>query len=83
MDFINDKEYIDLKEKEFKDGGATIVNDKPNEYAGYVEDRGNTIVFIFNKDKDIVLESKLINPKPGEVKQVFEELGYSGVGDDA
>lgn len=83
VDFINDKEYIDLKEKEFKDGGATIVNDKPNEYAGYVKDRGNTIVFIFNKDKDIVLESKLINPKRGEVKQVFDELGYSGVSEDA
>ena len=83
VDFINDKEYIDLKEKEFKDGGATIVNDKPNEYAGYVKDRGNTIVFIFNKDKDIVLESKLIAPKPGEVKQVFDELGYPGVSEDA
>lgn len=83
VDFIKDKEYVDVKEEEFKDGGAEIVNDKPNEYAGYVKDRGNTIVFIFNKDKDIVLESKLINPKRGEVKQVFDELGYSGVADDA
>lgn len=83
VDFIKDKEYVDVKEKEFKDGGAEIVNDKPNEYAGYVKDRGNTIVFIFNKDKDMVLESKLIAPKPGEVKQVFDELGYSGVADDA
>ena len=77
VDFVNDKEYAEMKTKDYKNANATIVNDDPNEYAGYVEEKFKIHVFLVNKDKNILMESELFGSEPEDAKQLLELMGYS------
>ena len=76
VDFVDDTEYANQQAKDLKDHDATIINDDPNAFAGYIEETAKIYVFVINKDKHITMESELFGGDTEEAEQLMEQLGY-------
>lgn len=76
VDFVNDPKFAKNEIDYLKNHDAQIWSDDPNNFAGYLESDITPIVFVINKDKGIVMETKMPLKKKDDLEKVLTELGY-------
>lgn len=76
VDFVNDPKFAKNEIDYLKNHDAQIWSDDPNNFAGYLESDISPIVFVINKDKGIVMETKMPLKKKDDLEKVLTELGY-------